>query len=93
VVSASDQLTQWVSLGAAGALLVGLLRLTQRYVSVVTGGAIDRARTLETKVTQLEAQVDALRQDLVEERERCERRLRELERALDLHHRPEGDPR
>jgi uncharacterized damage-inducible protein DinB len=82
VPTASDQITQWASLGAAGALLVGLLRLTQRYVGVITGGALDRAKTLEAKVSDLERAIDALRQSLADERERCESRLRELERTL-----------
>jgi hypothetical protein len=86
----NGEATQWVSLGAAGALLVGLLRLTQRYVGVITGGALDRAKSLDLKVTELEHQIDLLRQALADERERCETRMRALEQTLRAHNK--GEP-
>jgi uncharacterized coiled-coil protein SlyX len=52
-------------------------------VAVITGGALTRAGDLELKVAELERSVDALRLALADERERCERRLRELERVID----------
>lgn len=79
-MTSADDATQWLSLGAAGVLLAGLLRLAQKFVGTVTDGALSRVQTLEQKVDQLERQLQA-------EREHCDQRIRELERRLSEHQR------
>jgi len=62
---ATSNITQWVALGGATALLIWLLKFAADYQSTMTKGAFDR-------IEQLEKAIDRLDLALAAERARCD---------------------
>jgi len=85
-----EDVGQWGALGGAGLLLAMLMRLGQKFVSVVTDGALSRVETLEKRLVEVETQATVDRLEgaaryltletrRADDQRECEQRLHALE--------------
>lgn len=80
--------TQWVGLTGATALLVWLLKFARDYQATMTNGAFARIETLEKSIDRLDTALE-------KERARCDAlaaRLRKLERKNDKNDKNDINP-
>jgi hypothetical protein len=78
----TSNITQWIGLGGATALLIWLLKFASDYQSTMTKGAFDRIESLEKSIERLDLAVENGRIALENERKRCDElasRLHQLE--------------
>jgi hypothetical protein len=78
----TSNITQWIGLTGATALLVWLLKFAAAYQAAMTKGAFDRIELLEKSIERLDLAVENGRMALEKERERCDElaaRLHKLE--------------